>query len=1168
MSPRRILLSLLAAAGLGGGAFSLLRLGVPMTTLLLAVIGLLIVAVGALARSAMKARRTDGGIEGALKAQAEREAAAYTPDRRAEVERMRESFDQAVARLKASSLAGTGPFKSGKKALYALPWYLFVGPPGAGKTTALLQSGLRFPGGAERVRGVGGTRNCDWFFSDQAILVDTAGRYTSEDEDQEEWLAFLDALRTSRPDRPVNGVIVGVAAPDLLGASPRELEDQADDIRRRIDELVERLGLRLPVYLMVTKADLVPGFVEFFGAFDRDAREQAWGATLEPYSTADPVEVVEREFDLLVETLRPHRNARLAQPLRREERQRIYGFPLEFAALRDRLARLAGIVFAANPLDDGALFRGFYFTSGTQEGAPIDRVIGALAAQFGLAGPPPAPPPVETKSYFLKDVFTDIVIPDRHLARRTRRAAGATWRALTKAGVAALAVAALAAVLLGAAAASSSLTIRRAADRTAEAAQIRFSPDGARATDLTRLESLREEMQRLQAPGPLRRALLLGLDRSATLREPVEDVYYTQARSLVATYALVRLRATLTRARTFGQADSTGAGEATAAGLASRRMDIENDLEAYLLLTTHADSLASNPNLRDALKARLAELTPRGALGADAAERQQSIDLVVRQTDAFVDGLAAGRARPFEADRRLVSDAMAVVDVPPTLDGLYERIRREALARLPPLALADAVPEEHLGLFAPAGSVPGFFTKGGWERVVRRRFQEASLDPAGEYWMLGRTADDLPEDLRNADDLYARMEARYQREYVAAWERFLTSVRYKAAEGADAEARLAILGSSTDSPIGWLLSVATEQTTFAAPPAAAAARGLIDRAAEAIGREAPADSAAAPGVHPITAAFAGIHRLNAPGLPTGEADPGLYQALEALAQFGRRIVAAAGDRAAVAELLAVTKDEIETGTRGLDRVLRQNLFFAPLDISQRVATAAAAAEQGGAAAAAAQEKLDEAREAFSDALAGRYPFDPASSRDAALDDARAFFGPGGALETLAQGVGSDASPDLRTAIEKGRKIGAALFGSGSLTFRMQPDLPTYSSPQAQRELAVDAVAVGIHGTNAVYRLGSTRWTDMAWPGPPGAYVTVQRRDGALSREFDGDWAVFRLFQSASVRPIGGTRYNVAWTFRDGANSVTVRYELSTTAADSPLADPRGFFQFSLPRSAQ
>ena len=1171
MTPRTLLFSVLGAVGVGGTFLMLLRYGVPMTTLLLIVIGLLVAAVGALAVSAMKARRSGGSVEDALKAQSDREAAQYAPDRKAEIERMQESFDRALAQLKASSLGGTGRFGRGKRALYALPWYLMVGPPGAGKTTAILESGLRFPAGAERVRGVGGTRNCDWFFSDEAILLDTAGRYTTEDEDRDEWDAFLDALKASRPDRPINGVLVGISAQDLLG-DPRDLEDHAENVRRRVDELVAQLGLKLPVYLVVTKTDLVPGFVEFFGELDREAREQVWGATVEPYATAAPDEVVEREFDGLMDALRPVRNGRLARNLRREERQRVYDFPLEFGALRDRLARFAALVFAPNPLGEGALFRGFYFTSGTQEGAPIDRVIGALAQQFGLRTPPPPRPPETPKSYFLKDVFTDVVFPDRYVARRTKRAAGATWRAMTRTGLAALGTAALAALLLGFAGARSSLDLRRVVERAEEARGATFRADGARYSDVNRLERLREEVERLAAPRPLSKALRLGLDRGETIREPASRLYYAEARDLVSVYAMRHLRASLERARRIDEADTLDADpETVASQQAARRVDIENDLEAYLLLTTHADSLRGSAYYRDALKTRLAEIAPRNALADAAGDNEEMAALVVRQTDAFVDGLAAGLAAPFEPDRGLIRAATAVVDVPPTLDGLYGRIRREALARLPPLGLPDAVPPEHLGLFAPAGTVPGFFTRDGWDRVVKRRFQQAADNPAGEYWVLGRTAEDLPPDLRDPDAVYDALMARYQADYVEAWTRFLHSVRYKDVSGAAAEERLAVLGSPTDSPIGWLLAVVSEQTTLPAEDTAPRSRGLIDRAAAAVGLgdDADADTTASP--NPVAEAFAGIHRLGAAGLSAGEADEGLYAALEALAQFGRRLPGVAGDRAMAADLLAVTKDEIEQGTRGMDRQTRANLFFDPLDISQQIAVttaetdAAEAAESAADAAAAAA--LDVALEAYG-RIAGRYPFDPTSSRDAALDDARAFFDPaGGELATLAEALGDGGgSPALRRAVARGQAIGRALF-AGDLTFRLRPDLPTYSSDAAQRALAVDAVAIGAHGTNSVYRLGSTRWADFRWPGAPSAFVTVQRQLGPLTTEYEGDWAVFRLFQDATVRPRGGTLYDVTWTFRDGPHAVTAQYEMRTTSEETPLANPASFLRFSLPRSA-
>src|ERR1700743_178015 len=162
---------------------------------------------------------------------------------------LKQKMEDALAVLKRSG-------KSNARALYDLPWYVIIGPPGAGKTTALVNSGLKFPlagdNAAMVVQGVGGTRYCDWWFTDQAVLIDTAGRYTTQDSDakidRRSWLAFLDLLRRNRPRQPITGVLVAISIADLLTLSATEITAHADAIRRRLDELHERLRINFPVY--------------------------------------------------------------------------------------------------------------------------------------------------------------------------------------------------------------------------------------------------------------------------------------------------------------------------------------------------------------------------------------------------------------------------------------------------------------------------------------------------------------------------------------------------------------------------------------------------------------------------------------------------------------------------------------------------------------------------------------------------------------------------------------------------------------------------------------------------------------------------------------------------------------------------------------------------------
>ena len=151
------------------------------------------------------ARRAAQKLEGAIAQQGNQQAMNARPERRAEIQELQKQLTAGIDALKTSKVGRSG--KRGTAALYSMPWYMIIGPPGAGKTTALKISGLVFPvqgGTGGGVRGVGGTRNCDWWFTNEAILLDTAGRYTTEQDDRDEWISFLQFLQKYRPNRPIN----------------------------------------------------------------------------------------------------------------------------------------------------------------------------------------------------------------------------------------------------------------------------------------------------------------------------------------------------------------------------------------------------------------------------------------------------------------------------------------------------------------------------------------------------------------------------------------------------------------------------------------------------------------------------------------------------------------------------------------------------------------------------------------------------------------------------------------------------------------------------------------------------------------------------------------------------------------------------------------------------
>src|SRR5690606_10261847 len=311
-------------------------------------------------------------IDNMVAEQANQAVTAATPAARGDAEILRERRGEAGKAIKSSKL---GQMK-GSAALYGRPWYVIIGNPAAGKSTAILNSGLRFPFEDNRsnvIHGLGGTRNCDWYFTTEGIVLDTAGRYSVSAEDRLEWLTFLDLLKKNRPRAPINGVIIAASIAELSGSKPEFAIDLAKNLRQRVQELTERLEVHAPVYVTFTKADLISGFSDFFRGLDPAERENAWGATL-PFDVngeTDALAAFDSHFDELSDGLREMSLAQMAMSRGREVGPGLLTMPMEFAGIKPALRTFIATLFEENPYQFKPVFRGFYFTSALQEGVAV-----------------------------------------------------------------------------------------------------------------------------------------------------------------------------------------------------------------------------------------------------------------------------------------------------------------------------------------------------------------------------------------------------------------------------------------------------------------------------------------------------------------------------------------------------------------------------------------------------------------------------------------------------------------------------------------------------------------------------------------------------------------------------------------------------------------------------
>jgi len=339
-----------------------------------------------------------------------------------EMLQMGERFTQALSTLKTLNFNGRGA----KSALYELPWYIIIGPPGSGKTTALVNSSLDFPledkFGKGALQGVGGTRNCDWWFTNNAVLIDTAGRYTTQDShkviDSSAWEGFLTLLKKHRRRRPINGAIIAISLQELLTQTEEQRVQHAKTIRLRIDELMEKLEVRFPVYLMFTKCDLVSGFTEFFEDLGKEEREQILGISLpdSPQASQAPdFSKISEEYKNIVTRLYERVLSRLHNERDIKRRSAIQGFPQQMESLQGIIDSFLQQTFVQNRYKLQPYLRGVYFTSGTQDGTPIDRLMASVSSNFGFSNANINNQQQQGKSYFIGKMFKDVIFPEAEL---------------------------------------------------------------------------------------------------------------------------------------------------------------------------------------------------------------------------------------------------------------------------------------------------------------------------------------------------------------------------------------------------------------------------------------------------------------------------------------------------------------------------------------------------------------------------------------------------------------------------------------------------------------------------------------------------------------------------------------------------------------------------------
>lgn len=1100
-----------------------------------------------------------------------------------DIKALSERFDEAIGLLKDMKFGeGRSSWVTSRfttQHLYQLPWYIFIGAPGSGKTTALVNAGLKFPlahrFGKTALRGVGGTRNCDWWFTDDAVLLDTAGRYTTHESDPtgdvEEWSGFLGLLKKYRGRQPINGVMLTISLADLLSASDTERAEHAGVLRKRLQELREQLGLKFPVYVLVTKADLLSGFEQYFASCTREDLKQVWGFTFPYAQTQSDAFNLATAFNAEYEQL----ESRLAQGLPdvleadsdADSRALAYLLPQQFAGLRPMLAQFLSDVFQSSRYESSLMLRGVYFTSGTQGGLTFDHVTGRLKRYLNLDGlqiqsGAQVSEAGHGRSFFLHDLLKKVIFPEAALAGRNlkweRRYRLVQW---TGYGLISVVMLALLAGMV-----TSYQNNRQYLARVQQG--VPLVQELARETRITQPGDLSTPMPYMTALYQLPSANGLdtanppwsygfGLYQGDKVQSGVDGVYRTAQQQILMPQAARRIESAL---RAAAPDDLEYSYEALRAYLMlydAKRYDA-GFLHTWLLADVQKVLPADTTRVEfDALSGHLQRLLHSGA-----------------------------RSSPFPQDEALVQQARDNLDAHPFAARAYSRLRRLLLKEgQPDITISSLGGASALSVFMRASGlplsegVPSLYSyKGYWDIFSPRISEVAAQLKRDDTWILGAEAP--AADIAAAPQLAQDIRRLYLNDYVRIWDGYLNDIKLVPADSLLQSIEMARTLSASNSPLVMMMRGVARETTLLRD-AGDDERTLLQRAKDRVsttqdslvdmfgpvGQVAQArDTGQRQKVETIVDAHFATYRdmvTAAPGMgPPVAATTGLLNEL-----YGYLTAADAALRSAGPKPSSPVVSKLQAEAGRMPKPMGGMLTQLATQASNEVASVER--RQLG------QNVSGQIGTFCRQSIAGRYPFSPRSNRDVAPNDMARLFGPGGMMESFFQNElaahvdmsgsrwrfkpGIDGrqgeSAGYLGAFQRASVINSVYFANGG----NQPGYQVTIKP-VQMDDKITQFVMSVDGQNVRYAHGPQVGTTVQWPGAASggrASIELLPQVGGSRISTSGPWALNRLLDRASLSP-GSSPEVILATFDISGRKVVL--EITAHSAKNPfkLAEMTGF----------
>ncbi|EOX4916728.1 type VI secretion system membrane subunit TssM [Vibrio alginolyticus] len=1033
-----------------------------------------------------------------------------------EIDLMRERIEQAVKVVTKTH--------KGKRSLYDLPWYVLIGPPGTGKTTVLKQSGLEFPLGdslgSDSIAGVGGTRHCDWWFANKAVLIDTAGRYTTQDSqekvDSKAWHGFLGLLKKYRTQRPINGAIVTISLASVMSQTRTERSLHARAIKSRLQELKNQLGMQFPIYVLLTKMDLVAGFNEFFADLSKEEREELFGFMF-PREVDDErgvISLFNKEFHGMLERL----DARMLRILETEDdldkRALIFEFPKQLRVLQANLDEFLAEIFAQNSFEEPALIRGVFMLSSVQEGLPVDKLMNESTNGLGLNRLALAKSQTGSHSYFVKNLFDKVIFKEQLLGtvnRHYQKQSG--WM---RRGV----YIGCTTLLLGASALwfmSYKWNSQLIVDTNEQASHI-DAMIGAQSLDFEAdIVSAVETLDRLMTL-PLGKQSDYGDADSVKRFGLYQGDKVSQAANNAYSDALTQYYAPLLLDSLVSEMESNQ----------QHREYLYETLKTYLMLF--------NPDKyqQDEVLAWFNFYFERqypGELNADLRRR------LLQHTQYLLGNDGQG----FTYNTAAVTSAREVLTQMSLPERAYQRMKIQfSKSHVPSFRLTDVLGPKVLEQFERASGKPlsqgisGFYTYNGFHSIFQIQINRTVKSLMEENWVYG---DDLKAHEIDQDSAIQGVQSRYYQDYVNEWKTLIEDIQLKQAPSLELATEQARVLSGVERPIESLLRAIQKEVALskvslsenqkaASEVAGKVAKVKFSNTADRLDMYLPEENGfnvALPGKE-VESHFSEILRL-------GEQDfDDIQQAMVNLRSYLSDLSSSGNNqKIAYKSILdgTVTQDVAASFARAKELLPRPfNQWLG--ELSQESVKFA----ESGSKDHLNQLWVTQVVRPYQRTIAGRYPFEPNASREVRLKDFKRFFGYGGTLDAFFQEylepfVDTSKSrwrlekeigvrPETLMVFQRAQRIRQSFFESDNslrVEFGMKP---VYLDQHITR------FVLELGGQDLVYKHGPARAKSLSWPAGQDQtriVFTPPESKREIAHTYEGEWGIFKLLdQSLKARP--------------------------------------------------